>query len=228
MKLSKPFIYPQSRKLRREELHSVYQALRKAFGHQHWWPGETPFEVIVGAILTQNTAWTNVEKAIINLKENGKLNPESLRRIAERGLAKLIRPAGYFNVKANRLKHFIRFLYSEYQGRVERLRAERGDALRQKLLAVKGIGPETADSILLYAAQKPYFVIDAYTKRVFARHRLLPRRHSYDAWQRLFQKALPASVSLYNDFHAQIVAVGKRYCRTQPDCANCPLHPFLS
>jgi endonuclease-3 related protein len=176
----------------------------------------------VGAILTQNTNWTNVEKAITNLKKNGKLIPEVFRRISERALAKLIRPAGYFNVKANRLKHFIRFLYSDYRGSVRRLAAEKGDKLRQKLLAVKGIGPETADSILLYAAQKPYFVIDAYTKRIFSRHRLFRYEHSYEAWRRLFQDALPQKISLYNDFHAQIVAVGKHFCRTKPDSAAIP------
>ncbi len=227
MKRSKPFIYPKSRKLHPHELLKVYQTLRQAFGHQHWWPGETPFEVIVGAILTQNTSWSNVERAIENLKKNGKLTPQALRQISEKALAKSIRPAGYFNIKANRLKHFIQFLYSAYHGNLDTLRAERGSVLRSRLLAVKGIGPETADSILLYATQKPFFVIDAYTKRIFARHRLFPYKHPYEAWRRLFERALPKKVSLYNDFHAQIVAAGKQYCRTKPDCDHCPLNRFL-
>ncbi len=227
MKSSKSFFYPKSRKLRPNELPKVYRTLRQAFGHQHWWPGETPFEVIVGAILTQNTAWTNVEKAIMNLKKNEMLTPEAFRKISEPALARLIRSAGYFNIKASRLKHFIRFLYSEYEGDLDSLCVEKGDPLRQKLLAVKGIGPETADSILLYAAQKPFFVIDAYTKRIFARHRLFPYERSYESWRHLLQDALPHKVSLYNDFHAQIVAVGKRFCRTKPDCGNCPLNRYL-
>jgi endonuclease-3 related protein len=139
----------------------------------------------------------------------------------------LIRPAGYFNIKANRLKHWISFLFKEYGGNFKGMLRETGEELSKKLLAVKGIGPETADSILLYAAQKPFFVIDAYTKRVFARHRLFSLDASYEEWQKLFTRALPKKVSLYNDFHAQIVAVGKKFCRTRPLCEICPLRRYL-
>ncbi len=228
MKSSKPFIFPKSRKLRARELPGVYRTLRRALGPQHWWPGETPFEVMVGAILTQNTAWKNVERAIRNLKKAGVLNPRALHRIPQKKLARLIQPAGYFNIKAERLKHFVKFLFTEYGGRPDIMFHERGAALRRKLLAVKGIGPETADSMLLYAAGKPFFVIDAYTKRIFARHRLHALEGGYEAWQRQFEEALPKRVSLYNDFHAQIVAVGKDYCRTgRPRCEICPLRIYL-
>jgi endonuclease-3 related protein len=201
--------------------------LRRSLGHQRWWPGDTPFEVMVGAILTQNTAWKNVEKAIQNLKAEKKLSPAALRDISVKRLASLIRPAGYFNVKADRLKHFIRFLFREYEGNLKRMFKEKGEVLRHKLLHVKGIGPETADSILLYAAGKPFFVIDAYTKRIFARHRLHSREADYGSWQKIFTQALPRRAALYNDFHAQIVAVGKDYCRTVPLCNICPLKRFL-
>lgn len=227
MKSSKHFILPPSRVLKRSELFKVYQTLRKYFGHQHWWPGDTPFEVIVGAILTQNTAWTNVEKAIRNLKEAKALTPRSMNQISEKKLAKLIQPAGYFNVKADRLKHFLRFLFKEYRGNLKQLFSEEGPLLRQKLLDVKGIGPETADSILLYAGKKISFVIDAYTRRIFARHRLFEHDKDYHAWQKLFEESLPRKVSLYNDFHAQIVVIGKNYCKTKPKCSECPLKSYL-
>lgn len=201
--------------------------MRETFGHQHWWPGETTFEVMIGAILTQNTAWSNVEKAILNLKRANQLNVRALSRISRRRLARLIRPAGYFNVKADRLKHFIGFLMREYRGNLKRMSREKGPILRQKLLEVKGIGEETADSILLYAFNKPFFVIDAYTKRIFARHGFYDLHGPYHDWQKLFEKALPKKVPLYNDFHAQIVAIGKNYCRTKPQCDTCPLNKFL-
>ena len=213
------FFFPKSRRLKPAELFGVYRTLRKARGHQHWWPGRTPFEVIVGAILTQNTAWTNVEKAIRNLKHAYRLTPRALWEISRAELARLIRPAGYFNIKADRLKNFVRFLFATYGGKLDRMFREDGGRLREKLLAVKGIGPETADSILLYAAGKPFFVIDAYTRRIFSRHRLIAPQvlsrpgllaMDYQAWQDLFAEALPREVPLYNDFHAQIVALGKQ------------------
>lgn len=227
MKSSKRFYYPQSRRLKPRELIRVYRTLRGAFGHQHWWPGQTPFEVMIGAILTQNTAWTHVEKAIGNLKRAGKLNWRALDRISPTRLAQLIRPAGYFNIKADRLKHFIHFLKHEYGGKISKMKTENGARLREKLLAVKGIGEETADSILLYALEKPFFVIDAYTKRVFARHRFHDLEASYQEWQRKFEEKLPPRVDLYNDFHAQIVHVGKNFCRTRPACELCPLQKYL-
>jgi len=228
MNPSRPFPYPKSRKLKPEELPEVYRALRRHFGHQDWWPGETPFEVMVGAILTQNTAWSNLEKAIANLRQAGVLSPEALRKISKKRLAALIRPAGYFNIKAERLKSFIQFFFKEYGGRLDRMRKERGTAPRTKLLSVKGVGPETADSMLLYALNRPIFVIDAYTKRIFARHRMMNFSESYDVWQKVFMSALPRQTSLYNDFHAQIVALGKALCKTsKPLCDYCPLSRYL-
>lgn len=235
MKSSKVLNSPEGRALKPAGLLSAYRTLRRSFGHQHWWPGDTPFEIIVGAILTQNTAWTNVEKAIANLKKAGCLNPAGMRRIPESRLAGLIRPAGYFNVKADRLKSFIRFFFANYSGRIDRMKREDPVRLREKLLAVKGIGPETADSILLYALGLPFFVIDAYTRRVFSRHRVYPADEDYDSWQRLFSDAIRSHgpfrrrelVSLFNDFHAQIVTLGKNFCRTRPRCVDCPLRTFL-
>ena len=160
----------KKRKLKASQLVRIYTALRKTFGHQKWWPGDTPFEVMIGAILTQNTAWINVEKAISNLKKAGKLSFETLRRIPGKKLSQLIRPAGYFNVKADRLKCFMNFLDRECRGDLSKLKRKTMPVLREKLLAVKGVGPETADSILLYALNKTSFVIDAYTQRIFSRH----------------------------------------------------------
>ena len=233
MKSSKPSSF-RSRRLKPEELLKVYQTLHGAFGHQHWWPGETPFEVIVGAILTQNTAWTNVEKAIANLKKTGSLDPRKMNQMSEKKLAELIRPSGYFNIKARRLKSFLHFFFSGYGGSISRLAQEDGEALREKLLKVKGIGPETADSILLYALNKSYFVIDAYTKRIFSRHRLW-NGIDYENGRRIFTEALRSRIPdesklavIFNDFHAQIVALGKNFCKSKdPQCKSCPLEVFL-
>lgn len=227
MKSLNGLIYPKSRILKPSELPHVYRVLRAKFGHQNWWPGNTPFEIMVGAILTQNAAWTNVEKAIRHLKTRQVLTPRAMQKLSAKSLAQLIRPAGYFNIKADRLKHFLAFLFREYGGDIKRMAKEDGAILRHKLLAVKGIGPETADSILLYALNKPFFVIDAYTKRIFARHRLSRWQNPYDEWQGLFTKSTPRKISLYNDFHAQIVALGKNFCRTKPLCEGCPLYKFL-
>lgn len=209
--------------------------LLRHFGPQDWWPGETPFEVMVGAILTQNTAWTNVEKAIANLKGNKRLCPKIIARTSHGLLARDIRPAGYFNVKAVRLKNFVDYYVSRYGGNIRRMKARPLAALRRELLAVNGIGPETADSILLYALDKAVFVIDAYTKRVFSRHRVAmncrnPHREDlidrpYEEWQLFFMENLkPADLRLYNEYHALIVALGKNYCRpNDPRCFACPL-----
>lgn len=210
------------------QLHDAYRSLRKSFGHQKWWPGETPFEVMVGAILTQNTAWTNVEKAILNLKKAKALTPSAMRKLSGSELAELIRPAGFFNVKAQRLRHFLDFLFEEYDGDLKRMFRERGFNLRKKLLAVKGIGPETADSMLLYAAGKAFFVIDAYTKRIFSRHGLLSDEVDYASWQEVFTKALPKSRPLFNDYHAQIVQLAKQHCKaSRLLCEGCPLQRFF-
>jgi endonuclease-3 related protein len=227
MRSLKPIRSPKKHKLKAADLGRVYAALRKAFGHQKWWPGDTPFEVMVGAILTQNTAWTNVEKAILNLKKAKKLSFTSLRRIPKKELAQLIRPAGYFNVKADRLKCFMDFLDRECRGDLSKLKRQAMPELREKLLAVKGIGPETADSILLYAFHKSSFVIDAYTKRIFSRHGLAGDDEPYERWREIFTRALPENRDLYNDFHAQIVRAGKDHCRKVPRCEQCPLKRFF-
>lgn len=227
MRSSKPTRCQKKRRLQVSQLGQVYRVLRKTFGHQHWWPGDTPFEVMVGAILTQNTAWTNVEKAILNLKKAKKLSFKSLHRVPGQALSKLIRPAGYFNIKADRLKCFTDFLARECGGDLSKLKRHTMPKLREKLLAVKGIGPETADSILLYALGKTSFVIDAYTRRIFSRHGLSGERETYDVWREIFMKALPRDRDLYNDFHAQIVRTAKVHCRKVPHCGTCPLRRFF-
>jgi len=207
----------------RSRLNTIYSKLYKAFGPQHWWPGETPFEVAVGAILTQNTNWGNVEKAIDNLKREGKLNASAIHKITPERLASLIKPAGYFNVKAKRLKHFVDFLLKEYGGRMADMKREEPDAIREKLLKVNGIGPETADSIILYALGRPVFVIDAYTKRVMSRHNIMDHDATYGSFQELFQFYLKRDVRLFNEYHALFVRVAKEHCRTKPICEGCPL-----
>jgi len=201
--------------------------MRRAFGHQHWWPGDTPFEVMIGAILTQNTAWTNVERAILSLKRARMLSFGALRRISKRRLSRLIRSAGFFNIKADRLQSFLAFLGRECGGDIEKLKRVAMPVLREKLLAVKGIGPETADSILLYALGKRSFVIDAYTRRIFSRHGLAPEEASYETWRQIFTRALPEGLDLFKDYHAQIVQTAKSYCRKVPRCGKCPLFRFF-
>lgn len=209
---------------RKKALKIIYKLLYKAFGPQHWWPGETPFEVAVGAILTQNTNWGNVEKAINNLKAEGALNAKKLHELPLNKLTALIRPAGYFNVKAKRLKAFMEFFMKHYGGSMERMRKEDIHILRDKLLSINGIGPETADSILLYALEKPVFVIDAYTKRVLSRHNVMDYDEPYETFQQLFHASLKREVKLYNEFHALFVKVGKTYCKPKPLCGECPFN----
>jgi endonuclease-3 related protein len=204
----------------------IYEALNAHFGHRNWWPGETPFEVCVGAVLTQNTAWKNVAKAIANLKEAGSLDLLPMFRISHEELAALIRPAGYFNVKAVRLKNFLAHVVERHNADLSAFLSLPMEALREELLSVKGVGKETADSIILYAAGQPIFVVDAYTKRVLERHGLTEPRSDYDAVQELFHGALARDVALYNDFHAQFVAVGHHYCKPKPRCEECPLGRF--
>lgn len=206
-----------------EKLLQIYKKLYSAFGPQSWWPGETPFEVAVGAILTQNTNWGNVEKAIANLKKNNLLNPAGLHKLPHDRLAILLRPAGYFNIKAKRLKNFIGFLMNEYHGNIVRIKREDLHSARKKLLSVNGIGPETADSIILYALEKPVFVIDAYTKRILSRHNILEIHESYDTFQGLFHSKLKRNVTLFNEYHALFVRLAKEHCRTKPECTGCPL-----
>lgn len=211
----------------RIDLIEVYQTLLDRFGHRHWWPGDTPFEICVGAILAQNTNWKNVQRAISNLKQAGILSYKKMREIPVESLAELIRPSGYFNQKAKKLKAFLEFLAREYTGSLSSMFREKTPVLREKLLGVKGIGPETADSILLYAGNHPVFVVDLYTYRVATRHGWLPEEANYAELQQYFQERIPNDLALYNDFHAQIVAVGAAYCRKKPDCEACPLYRYL-
>ena len=201
----------------------MYNLLYNHFGPQGWWPAETPFEVMVGAILTQNTAWTNVEKCIKNLKEKGFLSPKKLYNLPTDKLSELIRPSGYFKIKAQRLKEFIRFIFKEYKGDIDKMLKEDGLILREKLLRIKGIGEETADSILLYATNKPFFVVDTYTKRICSRHGLIDGDVSYKDLQRLFTENLDLDIYLYKEFHALIVKTGKLFCKKEPECKDCPL-----
>ncbi|HAV43054.1 TPA: hypothetical protein DCX15_03470 [bacterium] len=204
-------------------LNWIYEKLFKAFGPRHWWPGESPFEIIIGAILTQNTAWTNVEKAINNLKDHSLLDPKRLNGTPQDRLAGLIRPAGYYQIKAERLKEFTRFLFANYDGDLEKMFSRDMWELRAELLGVKGIGLETADSILLYAGNKPIFVVDAYTRRILLRHNLIEEKATYSQIQDLFMDNLPQDIKLYNEFHALIVQVGKEICKPKPNCSLCPL-----
>ena len=213
----------------RKQLMAMYRALFRAYGPQHWWPGDTPFEVMVGAVLTQNTAWINVEKAIKNLKRERLLSPARLRDVAPRRLALLIRPSGYFNIKAKRLVHLMDFLAGRYRGSLARMLRDDPGELRKGLLLVNGIGPETADSMILYAAGKPVFVVDAYTKRIFTRHGLVSERAGYDDVQQLFMGSLPGDAGLFNEYHALLVKVGKIHCKKRaPRCPGCPLEPFMA
>lgn len=209
--------------MKNRKLEKIYGRLYAAFGRQHWWPGETAFEVAVGAILTQNTNWGNVEKAIGNLKKEGILDAEHLLRMPVRELAGLIRPAGYFNVKAKRLKNFMEFLARDYGGSMTKMKGEAQAVIRRKLLSVNGIGPETADSIILYALEKPVFVIDAYTKRVLSRHGIIEHDFSYDDFQGLFHASLAKDAVMYNEYHALLVRLAKEHCRTKPLCGGCPV-----
>ena len=212
------------RRAGRAELLAIHDALFAAFGPQGWWPGKTPFEVMVGAILTQNTNWRNVERAIANLRVARVLTPAAMARLRPGALAELIRPAGYFRVKAARLGNLIDHLRRRHGGSVARLLRTPLPGLRDELLSISGIGPETADSILLYAAGHPSFVVDAYTKRILARHGLVAAEAGYVEVQRIFTRALPAHAPLFNEFHALIVRLGKEFCRPRaPRCAACPL-----
>jgi endonuclease-3 related protein len=203
-------------------LQQLFRKLLHAFGPQGWWPGETPFEVAIGAILTQNTNWNNVARAIANLKQAGLLDPKALRELPDAELARHIRPAGYYNIKARRLRNFLEFL-GRFQDSLALMRRERLPELRPALLAVNGIGPETADSILLYALHQPTFVVDAYTFRVLSRHGLVAEPCSYEDLRQLFLDHVPAEVPLYQEYHALLVRVGKEFCRPRPRCAACPL-----
>ena len=211
----------------KKDLLSIHDLLLKRFGPQKWWPADTEFEVIVGAILTQNSNWKNVERAIANLRENNLLEPEGIHSVKEERLKALIRPAGYYNIKAKKLKEFINFLFDNYKN-LDELLALPQDELREQLLSIWGIGPETADSIVLYAAEKPSFVVDAYTRRIFSRLGLVDDGIDYDDLKKFFENNLPEDVGLYREFHALVVELAKDCCRTKPLCGECPLISLCS
>ncbi|MDD5560899.1 MAG: endonuclease III domain-containing protein [Candidatus Omnitrophica bacterium] len=209
----------------KRRLNRIFLRLYSFFGPQYWWPADSGFEVIIGAILTQNTNWGNVEKAISYIKKEGYLDPERLLKLPLHKLARLIKSAGYYNIKAARIKNFLKFFFDSYSADLKRMSGKDPAALRKQLLAVKGIGPETADSILLYALNKPVFVIDAYTKRIFSRHHLLEEDATYEQAQDVFMRNLKSEVRLFNEYHALLVKLGKDYCRKHnPKCEICPLH----
>jgi len=201
----------------------IYKKLYKAIGPRHWWPADSPFEVIIGALLTQNTSWKNVEKAIAVLKEKNMLHPLKLYNLEEERLAEIIKSSGFFNIKAKRMKNFITFLFENYQGSIEKMFSEELTSLRGNLLKINGIGPETADSILLYAGEKPIFVVDAYTRRILIRHNFIPKEASYSEIQELFMKNLEKDVKMFNEYHALFVYTGKHFCRRIPHCESCPM-----
>jgi endonuclease-3 related protein len=202
----------------------IYEILLDHFGPQGWWPGDTSFEIMVGAVLTQNTNWTNVSRAINNLKKENLLSFEKLQALPVEVLAEKIQPAGYFNLKAARLKNLLNFIAQEYNGSLEDLFAQDIQTLREHILTVKGIGPETADSILLYAGGKPAFVVDAYTHLIFVRHNIIAEEEGYYEIQEYFTLSLPEDVELFNQYHALIVRLGKEFCKkSKPLCSRCPL-----
>jgi endonuclease-3 related protein len=204
-------------------LPEIYRRLSDNYGQMYWWPAEEPFEVMVGAILTQSAAWRNVEKAIANLKSAGVLSPAAIRRLPLPELAKIIHPVGYYNAKALKLKALADWLGKGYGDDLDLLFASDTDSLRRQLLSINGIGLETADSILLYAAGKPAFVIDAYTRRIVSRLGFAPREDGYDSYQRLFTANLVADIRLFNEYHALLVALAKDACRKKPLCDRCCL-----
>ena len=207
-----------------ERLQIMYERMYNHLGPQHWWPAETPFEVMVGAILTQNTAWKNVERAIANLKGVGLMSLAALSALPTGLLAEYIRPAGYYNIKAGRLHNLLHHINDRHGGDLDAFLAQPLPQFREQLLAVKGIGRETADSILLYAAGLPIFVVDTYTHRILVRHQVIDEDCGYEAIQELFMDNLAGDVQLYNEYHALLVRVGNVYCRKRnPDCAACPL-----
>jgi endonuclease-3 related protein len=205
-------------------LNNIYRKLYARFGPQHWWPAESPFEVMVGAILTQNTNWANVAKAIDNLKRHKVLTVQKLYRLRQKRLAGLIRSAGYYNIKARRLKNFLDFFIRNYQGNIRKLSRVNTQGLRAKLLSVNGIGQETADSILLYALNKPVFVADAYTRRILSRHKIVKPDAGYPEIQKIFTQNLKEDQKLFNEYHALLVRLGKDFClKNKPKCDTCPL-----
>jgi endonuclease-3 related protein len=206
-----------------KQLLEIYDRLFNYYGPQHWWPGDEPFEIIVGAILTQSAAWTNVEKGISNLKKQGALSPAGLRNLSHAELAEMVHPCGYFNAKATKLKAFAQWFYERCDESLDKMFSFETRSLREQLLEVHGIGDETADSILLYAGNRPLFVIDAYTRRIIDRLGLGPGSNNYSDYQRIFMDNLPPDVRLFNEYHALLVAQGKNSCKKRPLCEGCCL-----
>lgn len=206
-----------------EKLTEIYELMHNRYGPQHWWPGDSTFEIIVGAILTQNTNWANVEKAIANLTAADCLCPEKLYEMDRSELAEIIRPAGYYNIKAKRLSNFLTWLFKEHDGNLDAIAGYDVYSLREELLRINGIGPETADSICLYAFDKPIFVVDTYTCRVLVRHGLIEPEAGYEQIREFFEAALPNDTALFNEYHALLVQVGKNHCKPKPKCQGCPL-----
>ncbi len=204
-----------------------YDVMTKHFGPMHWWPGDTPFEVIIGAILTQNTAWTNVEKCITAIKNDNAMDPYSMHVMPDEILKEMIRSSGYYNQKTKKIRAFLDFFHSTYNADIDAMKRQPIEILRPQLLSLFGIGPETADSILLYALDKPVFVIDAYTRRILSRHHLINPSADYETIRSLFEDNLDRDVQLYNEYHALIVNLGKDFCGTKPRCEKCPLRQFL-
>lgn len=209
-------------------LFEVYERLLATFGPQHWWPGESPFEIMVGAVLVQNTAWRNVERAIENLREAGVLQLHALYALAPEELAELIRPAGYYQLKTKRLRNLLKFVVDEFDGSLDDMLSTNLSTLREQLLAIHGIGPETADAILLYAGGLPTFVVDTYAHRILARHGWIEYEADYHQIKDYFESNLPSNAPLFNEYHALLVRVGKDYCkRAGPNCDECPLQCML-
>lgn len=209
-------------------LKQYYKLMHQSNGHRKWWPGRTRIEIIMGAILTQNTNWFNVVKALNNLKRARALNVQTLQAVEVERLAEWIRPSGYYRMKAERIKCFMRFLDREYKLSLGRMFRQELQVLRPQLLAVKGIGPETADCILLYAGKYPIFVVDAYTRRIYERHGVLEKDQDYESIREYFEANLPKKQELFNDYHAQIVYTGHHYCKKSlPQCQPCPLRSTL-
>lgn len=211
----------------RVDLLDYFVRLSERYGPTGWWPGDTPFEIAVGAILTQNTAWRNVELAIANLKRHKLLAPRAILDCPADKLENVLRPSGYFRVKAQRLRSFCQHLVDAYAGSIERMAARPLGELREELLGVHGIGPETADDILLYACGHPVFVVDTYTRRILSRHGHTTADMPYEELRNVFEAALPSNVTMFKEYHGLIVYVGKDYCRTHPRCEGCPLAPTL-
>ncbi len=205
-------------------INEYYLKLMARYGPQNWWPADDAFEIIVGAILTQNTSWKNVEKAISNLKRAGLMDPGKMHSLTCEELAGHIRPSGYYNIKARRLKAFLYYLFYRYSGKLDEMFNVNNNVLRKELIGINGIGPETADSILLYAGGQPVFVVDAYTKRVLSRHKIISEGADYREVQEIFMSCLDHNERLFNEYHALIVRVGKEFCRPREAmCAECPL-----